>query len=861
MDAWPFVGRDGELAAIEGAFAGAGADAVVVAGAAGVGKTALAREALDRLRATGCRVEWAAGTRAAASIPFGAVAHLVPPDWRPAGGPLGVLRAVAAHVGGWGGRRRVVLGVDDAHLLDDPSAALVAHLVAERLAFVVLTLRTGEPVPDAVTALWKEERAERLDLPGLPTADVDRLLDRALDGRVDGLTRRRMTDAAAGNPLALRELVHGGLSGGALRTRYGVWRLDPGFQPPTRVTELVAQHLVGLDADTRLVVELVAEGEPVSLRALEHLAEAAAIRAAEESGLVVVSRSGVRVEARLAHPLYGEVLRAGVPLTRARLIRRRLAEALLATPMRRRGDALRAAQWQVGGGSVIRPDVVRLGARQAIGWSDLALAERLARAARDAEPGIEADVLLAEILEYRGKSAEAVALLSDEPPPGTPDPALWAVTRAETLYWGLGSAAAAERMLAGRGDLADGSLSWILMFDGRCAEALDAAARVLDRPGAHPQGVIWATAGGTAAAGFLGRLGQATAIRERGMPVAVAHREPMPWGAYEIEIADCLAHLAAGDLLRARAIADRGYRLSVEAGVPMMVSGWALFGGLVVAAQGHLEPAGALLREAVAGFEENDTFRFRRHCAAALATVTALGGEPAEAAAWLAEAGAAVGGPNRVFAPWLELSHAWVAMSLGAQADAVEAARRAADLARDAALPTVEAAALYDAGRLGGGVDRGRLDSLAAQLGTPFAAALAQAGHGLARGDGAPLARAAEAFELLGQDLLAAEAGMAAARLFRRAGRRGQAHLVRGRAEGVRARCATARTPLLVNDEVAELLTAREREVVLLAAHHSSKHIAERLGLEVKTVNNHLARAYAKLGVSSRAEVRALLGS
>ncbi|MFD0743979.1 hypothetical protein ACFQ1L_20755 [Phytohabitans flavus] len=132
--------------------------------------------------------------------------------------------------------------------------------MAERLAFAVLTLRTGEPVPDAVTDLWKQERAERLDLAGLPAADVDQLLDRALPGQVDGLTRRRMTEAAAGNPLALRELVHGGLSGGALRTRYGVWRLDPGFKPRTQVTELVAQRLVRLDAQTRVVVELVAEG-------------------------------------------------------------------------------------------------------------------------------------------------------------------------------------------------------------------------------------------------------------------------------------------------------------------------------------------------------------------------------------------------------------------------------------------------------------------------------------------------------------------------------------------------------------------------------------------------------------------------
>ncbi|GFJ94347.1 AAA family ATPase [Phytohabitans rumicis] len=670
MDAWPFVGRDEELAAIETAFDGSDVDAVVIAGPAGVGKTALARRVLGRLRAAGSRAECVVGTRAAASIPFGAVAPLVPADWRPVGGPLGVLRAVATQVGRWGGRRRVAIGVDDAHLLDDSSVAVVTHLVTERLAFGVLTLRTGEPVADAITALWKEERAERLELGGLPAAAVDHLLGHYLKGPIDGLSRRRLTEAAAGNPLALREMVHGGLSGGKLRERYGVWRLDPAYQPGGRVTELVARHLVGLDASTRHVVELVAEGEPVALPALETLADAASIRAAEESGLVTVGRSGARVEARLAHPLYGEVLRAGMPLTRARIVRRRLAKALLDTPMRRRDDALRAAQWQVDGGVITHPDVVRVGARQAIGWSDLRLAERLARAARNAEPGAEADVLLAEILEYRGKSAEAVALLSDEPPPETTDPMLWAVTRAETLYWGLGAAGAAERVLmavAGgpRGELADGTRSWILVFDGRCGAALDVARQVLARPGADPQGVIWAAAGGTAAAGFLGRLDESDAIHDRGLPVAAAHRDVMPWGVYEIEIAACLAHLASGDLIGARAFADEGYRLAVEAGVPMMVSGWALFSGLVTAAQGHLDVAGAMLREAFAGFEENDTFRFRRCCGAALAGVSALRGEAAEALRWMGEVEPFGAGANRIFEPWIELWRSWTVLSEG----------------------------------------------------------------------------------------------------------------------------------------------------------------------------------------------------
>ena len=55
------------------------------------------------------------------------------------------------------------------------------------------------------------------------------------------------------------------------------------------------------------------------------------------------------------------------------------------------------------------------------------------------------------------------------------------------------------------------------------------------------------------------------------------------------------------------------------------------------------------------------------------------------------------------------------------------------------------------------------------------------------------------------------------------------------------------------------MLTPREREVALLAVGHSSAQIAQRLGLSVRTVDNNLARAYAKLGVSGRTRLGALL--
>jgi DNA-binding NarL/FixJ family response regulator len=65
--------------------------------------------------------------------------------------------------------------------------------------------------------------------------------------------------------------------------------------------------------------------------------------------------------------------------------------------------------------------------------------------------------------------------------------------------------------------------------------------------------------------------------------------------------------------------------------------------------------------------------------------------------------------------------------------------------------------------------------------------------------------------------------------------------------------CGEVRTPGLASGPEAEHLTRREREVAGLAASGvSNKEIAARLYLSARTVENHLQRIYAKLGVTSR---------
>ncbi|WP_162795254.1 hypothetical protein, partial [Nonomuraea lactucae] len=419
-----------------------------------------------------------------------------------------------------------------------------------------------------------------------------------------------------------------------------------------------------------------------------------------------------------------------------------------------------AALWQVEGGAVVRADIVRLGAREAVNRADLALAERLARAARDAAPSVEADALLAEVLEYRGRSAEAAAVLQDEPPPGDEELLRWALVRAETAYWGGGDAVAAEQalgLLNGRPgeDLAQGIRSWVLLFDGRCAAVLDVADRLLASDSASAQALIWATAAATAAAGFLGRAGQAAGYHERGLALATARQAELPWGVVELDVARCLAAMAVGDLRTAWKVADDGYRQVLSGQSPMMSAGHVGFRGLVECAQGRPADARRSLREAVTALDGKDTLRLTRGFLAGLATACALEGEPGSARTWMSRADQAASDANRLFAPWIVLGNAWTLAAEDRLTDATVTARYAADLACGIGLRTVEAQARYDVLRLGGRGDPRRLEELDTALGTPLSHALATAARGLTRMDGQALSGAADAFARLGHHLLA----------------------------------------------------------------------------------------------------------
>src|SRR5262249_33891905 len=142
---------------------------VLLAGPAGVGKTRLAMELLDVAAARGWRTAVVRANPSAATIPFGAFAPLLPATARSdADGQAHSLRAAAAAVAALAAETTLLLVVDDAHELDEPSAALLQLLAVAPEVFVVGTVRVHEHgMAPAITALWKDELLERVEVPTL----------------------------------------------------------------------------------------------------------------------------------------------------------------------------------------------------------------------------------------------------------------------------------------------------------------------------------------------------------------------------------------------------------------------------------------------------------------------------------------------------------------------------------------------------------------------------------------------------------------------------------------------------------------------------------------------------------------------
>src|SRR5262249_20092680 len=146
----------------------------------------------------------------------------------------------------------------------------------------------------------------------------------------------------------------------------------------------------------------------------------------------------------------------------------------------------------------------------------------------------------------------------------------------------------------------------------------------------------------------------------------------------------------------------------------------------------------------------------------------------------------------------------------------------------------------------------------------PFPPTAAAHAAALAAEDPHGLRAAAERFEGFGALLLAADAEAQAAIAFQRLDSRGAARAAHDRARPLaqpwQGAPAPARTPALTALAAPPRLTGREREIAtLLADGLSNREIAQRLAVSVRTVEGHIYRATAKLGVTDRAQLAQFL--
>ncbi|MGV9942358.1 LuxR family transcriptional regulator AbsR2 [Streptomyces sp. NPDC003401] len=300
---WPFTGREDELELLRDA-SGAGRPGAVVTGPPGVGRSRLAAEAV---RGTGyVRV---AGTPETRGTPFAAFAHLL---------PEGVTLHRAVHL--LSGVR--LLLVDDAHLLDDDSAAVVHQLAVRGRTRLLVLAADGAPAPDAVVRLRSGDLLPRLALEPLPREDVARLLAAVTGACPEPLTVNRLHRLAGGDLGLLRDLLDAlrgreplgrGVDGTGADGREWRWRGPVPVTPALR--ERAAAVLGRSRPEEREVLDRLAFAEPLPVAATAEGLDLDVLERLEADGLV---RADDDATVRLARPLHGPLLRAAAGRLRAR---------------------------------------------------------------------------------------------------------------------------------------------------------------------------------------------------------------------------------------------------------------------------------------------------------------------------------------------------------------------------------------------------------------------------------------------------------------------------------------------------------------------------------------------------------------
>ena len=867
------TGRDSELAELRRALSGAGKYAgVVIAGAAGVGKTRLARELIAQAASNGVQTNWVVGTASARPIPLGAfTATLSSEAMAAVAAPAGSVRRVIDSLVGGQPKGRFLLGIDDAHLLDGFSAHVVHHLAQTREARVVVTLRTGTEPPDAVTALWKDGLLARLDLDPLTEDATRKMVEDVLGGPIDARSGKRFWRLTGGNPLYLQQLIRDQVAADRLRKAAGIWIWDGGVAVSQSMSDLVGNQLDQLPTELARVVDTLSQYEPLETTVLADVVGREQVEAADAMHLITVERAGGTLMARLAHPLFGELRRARVGELHLSKVRGELARRLSTQADRDPQATVRRALLVLQSDLPPDPPLYLDAARHTMQLLDLDLAERFAAAA--AALGSEDAVELQAINRVlAGDGGTADELLRNLVARGGEARHRWATVRAANLVWILGRPTEAAELLA---DLAQGPetdaeraerLAVEACVDAvlaRCVDAEQKARAALKSDALSDLCAMLASFALVMACGALGNADEITPVARAALDRATnsyetSHMRFWFGGVY------ARACRLTGRLQEchdaATVLAER------EKDAPELAYDNLVFlMGSAALMRCDLQAAGTLLREALAGVE-NHRIRtgLRPACTFALTELYAKLGAVDAAKEMLAEARLGVRPDFLYMQTGLALVTGWTLAAGGSITEAIDTVLAEAKVARDRQQPTHELACLQAAVQWG--VADGLTDialrtaELADTLALPLANAVAAHAESLQSRNGEELLEVSKAYEAIGDRCAAADAAAQAAVIFMAAQHRGRGSLAAGAAEQLARDCGGLSTPATRSSAAPVPLTGRQREVAEMVANGlTNKEIADRLVTSVRTVEGHLYRACQRLGVTTRAELTEIM--
>ena len=858
---WPLVGRDDEvrqaLAALED---DAEFQGVALVGDSGVGKSTLARALATTARSRGLTVRYVLGTQTGSAVPLGAFYRSLTVD-----APREPAAMLAAAHSALEQDENLVVVVDDAQWLDPLSSTLVYQLAASGSARVVVTIRSGENVSDAVTALWKERLLLSLRVEAFTREQTGELARAVLGGAVDTRLINELHHRAAGSPLLLRGLLSAGRESGVLvRTEDG-WQLRGALRADRQLHDLLEFRLRSFAPEELEAVEVLAAAEVLDWAILRGLCDADAVARLERRGVIQFVVDGSNTVARLCDPLMGETA-----MQRAGVVRSRQLNGMLAQHLRKHLQAeeqrlrlpdvrtqIQLAQFMMRSDLAPDLDVIIDAAASALTMSNIALAEEQARFAFDRGGGLAAAVVLAEAMGWQGRGVEVEAVLGGFDPDGADEllTARWGCVRAMSLFFNCGQVEQARQLLADVTDRinSEAIVSYVAAvevlftcFSGDIQTTIETGLALCASD--LPLATVWAAVPTCWALALAGRFGDVHRVAEAGLRAAALAQ---PGGLPRIGLAEVMALTAVGDYPAAERAREHHAAGVLEADDAMH--------GLVCLARGALPSACAAFHDSMSAMSAGFTSVWSMPVAAWWAQAEGARGDGEAAAAVLRRSEDAYGPHLAVFLPELELARAWERASVGQTTAAQTHAVRAAQIARQSGMYAVEMSALHTAVRFDDRSQTARLAELAKTLNTPLAEAIAEHARGLANHDGDLLDAAADRFADMGAVALAADAAAQAAREHAHTGHRGKelkssarAHWLAGQGEVRTPAVAAAARPLPISD--------REREIAMLVvAGWSNREVADRLVVSVRTVEGHLYRIFAKLGIDDRDQLIHLL--